>query len=161
MSPEFIQYLEDTYPKLFSEKCEISVGDGWFQLVDILCKKIQGHIDSSQYARQYAIKWNSEVNNPNFDWDANYPMFERKERPVPELVSQVTVYQIKEKFGGLRFNCHGGDEYVQGAISVIEALSVKVCEECGSPGEATRQGWIKVLCQEHQLERELKIENGQ
>lgn len=50
-------------------------------------------------------------------------------RQPPEAV------QVKEKFGGLRFYCQGPtDEFDHGAITMAEALSVRVCETTGLPG---------------------------
>ncbi len=67
---------------------------------------------------------------------------------------QVTVEQIKEKFGTLRFYVQGGDDYTDGAISLAESLSAGMCEECGAPGKRTSEGWIKTLCDFHIAERE-------
>ena len=49
------------------------------------------------------------------------------------------IHQIKEKFGGLRF-------YADTDMSDLEAASYEICEECGSPGEARADGWVKTLC---------------
>lgn len=70
------------------------------------------------------------------------------------ICPQVTVEQIKEKFGTLRFYVQGGDEYTNGAISLAENLSAGMCEECGAPGKRTSEGWIKTLCDFHIAERE-------
>jgi hypothetical protein len=53
------------------------------------------------------------------------------------------IYQIKEKFGGLRFYCDfewGLEE------SKLEERSLSICEECGRPGKPRGGGWIKTLC---------------
>lgn len=63
----------------------------------------------------------------------------------PEMVINIT--QIKEKFGGLRFYYDGGDDYVDGLVSMAESLADKTCEFCGSMknvGKTT--GWITTLC---------------
>jgi hypothetical protein len=82
-----------------------------------------------------------------------------------EVVPQVVVEQVKEKFGTLRFYYRGGDEYISGLVSMAEAMSGVMCEDCGAPGEPNNGGWIKTLCQVHQTEREEKYrsyakENG-
>ena len=59
----------------------------------------------------------------------------------------VEAVQVKEKFGGLRFYYHGGDSYINGLVSMAESMSYRVCEECGSPGKASKKGWIKTLCE--------------
>jgi hypothetical protein len=68
---------------------------------------------------------------------------EKQGKPVP----QVTLDQVKEKFGTLRFYYTGGDEYIRGMVTMAEAMSGTTCESCGNPGEQTRGGWIKTICQ--------------
>ena len=58
----------------------------------------------------------------------------------------VTFDQIKEKWGGLRIYHSGGDDYVDGLISMAEEMSYKTCERCGCPGSPNKQGWIMTLC---------------
>ena len=67
---------------------------------------------------------------------------------------QVTIDQVKEKFGTLRFYYSGGDEYVNGLVSMAETMSGIICENCGVPGTTdTSQHWIKVLCDTCKEER--------
>ena len=73
-----------------------------------------------------------------------------------EVVPQVTVAQIKEKFGGLRFYYDGGDDTINGMVRMAEAWADASCEECGLPGKRRDGGWIKTLCDRHDLERQLK-----
>ena len=60
----------------------------------------------------------------------------------------LTVGQIKEKFGGLRFYVDGGlSPEHQGMVALAEALSYRICETCGAPGEPrTNIGRIRTLC---------------
>ena len=55
-------------------------------------------------------------------------------------------FQVKEKFGGLRFYMTCGMDEISDLISEAEALSLKTCEECGKPGEERGGGWIHTLC---------------
>ena len=71
------------------------------------------------------------------------------------VVPQVTVDQIKEKFGGLRFYYEGGDEQVRGMVSMAESWADHTCEDCGSPATQKTTGWIKNVCNVHFVEREL------
>jgi hypothetical protein len=71
-----------------------------------------------------------------------------------EVVPQVTVAQIKEKFGGLRFYYDGGDERIRGMVQMAESWADRSCEECGAPGQRRDGGWIKTLCDEHEAERQ-------
>jgi hypothetical protein len=70
--------------------------------------------------------------------------------PIP----QVTVAQIKEKFGGLRFYYDGGDDYIRGMVNISESWAGVSCEICGDLGHRTQGGWIKTLCNVHELEAE-------
>jgi len=47
MTPELEQQLRSKYPVLFLNNPEISIGDGWYQLLDNLCGTISHHV---QYA---------------------------------------------------------------------------------------------------------------
>jgi hypothetical protein len=74
-----------------------------------------------------------------------------------EVVPQVTVAQIKEKFGGLRFYYEGGDEQIRGMVSMAEAWAGNTCETCGKPGHCRDGGWLKTLCDEHEAERQVRM----
>ena len=99
-------------------------GDGWFNILDQLMSNIQHHID-----------WN----NQNFD--KGYKQYKQ--------VAQVTLDQVKEKFGTLRFYYTGGDDYIDGLVSMAESMSGVTCETCGNPGKSTGGGWIKTVCEAH------------
>ena len=69
-----------------------------------------------------------------------------------EVVAQVTLDQIKEKFGTLRFYYSGGDDIIDGMVRMAESMSGVTCETCGSPGTQTQGGWIKTACAAHRVE---------
>jgi len=77
-----------------------------------------------------------------------------------EVVPQVVVAQIKEKFGGLRFYYDGGDDRIQGMVSMAESWADKTCETCGKPGTRRSGGWIRTLCDEHEAERQQTLANA-
>lgn len=66
----------------------------------------------------------------------------------------VIATQVKEKYGTLRFYYAGGDEYVDGVVSMAESISATTCETCGAPGKLREGGWLKTLCDEHAKEQE-------
>jgi hypothetical protein len=66
-----------------------------------------------------------------------------------EVVPQVTLDQVKEKLGTLRFYYTGGDDYISGLVSMAESMSGVTCETCGNPGTRDGQGWITTLCETH------------
>lgn len=67
-----------------------------------------------------------------------YRILEQQDEPL--------IYQVKEKFGGLRFY----HSPVCEEIEEVCAISTEICEKCGMPGEPrpTRPGsyWVKTLC---------------
>jgi hypothetical protein len=108
-------------------------GDGWFQILDSLMSNIQSHID-----------WN----NKNFE--KGYTQYKQ--------VPQVTLDQVKEKFGTLRFYYTGGDDYISGLVSMAESMSAVTCESCGYPGKQTQGGWIKTNCKPCEEKRKAERE---
>ena len=58
MKDELQQKLYDKYPKLFAQKSlpmnitcmcyGVCVGDGWYNIMEVLCSRIQGYIDRKQ-----------------------------------------------------------------------------------------------------------------
>jgi hypothetical protein len=75
-----------------------------------------------------------------------------------EVVPQVVVEQIKEKFGGLRFYYQGGDEQVHGMVRMAEAWAGIACEDCGGIGKRRGGGWVRTLCDTHERERNERTE---
>lgn len=80
---------------------------------------------------------------------------------VPEgKYLEVTVEQVKEKFGGLRFyvdfdyDSEDPDlkhlvSKIRGMIDFAEGFSFKVCEVCGSPGKTMGKSYLRTLCEKH------------
>lgn len=63
------------------------------------------------------------------------------------------VFQVKEKFGGLRFYIGSGNEIIWELISQAEKDSFHICEDCGEPGKLRTDGWWKTLCDIHGKDR--------
>jgi hypothetical protein len=66
-----------------------------------------------------------------------------------EVVAQVTLDQVKEKFGTLRFYYTGGDDVIDGMVRMAESMSGVTCEECGGTGKRVGGGWVTTLCETH------------
>ena len=66
----------------------------------------------------------------------------------------VVATQVKEKYGSLRFYYTGGDEYVDGLVSLAEYISEVTCETCGAPGKMRGHGWYYTACDEHTREED-------
>ena len=145
-------------------------GDGWYNIIDSLCGLIQNHIDNSFDSCERNIEFLKMRDAALVgDWslfDEYYAIFtnssdeqrgKRKAdvleeppawRTVVTPIHQVVATQVKEKFGTLRFYYNGGDDYIDGAVSMAEAMSAVTCETCAEPGEVRPGGWIKTLCDE-------------
>ena len=66
-------------------------------------------------------------------------------------VEDFEIFQVKEKFGGLRIYCGGKELDVEMEKLLFDAQqkSFGVCEECGEPAKPkTYDGWIKTLCED-------------
>ena len=72
-----------------------------------------------------------------------------------EVVAQVTLDQVKEKFGTLRFYYTGGDDEISGMVRMAESMSGVMCEECSAPAETHGPGWIRTICKPCEEKREL------
>lgn len=133
---EFIDYetfakqMEEKFPKMFANKYGgFAVGKGWYPILEKLCANIQHHID-----------------------------WQNKNHEKHPVVEQVVVEQIKEKFGGLRFYYQGGDDNVHGMVRMAESWADVACEECGGIGKRRSGGWVRTLCDLHEQERNIRIE---
>lgn len=71
---------------------------------------------------------------------------------MPEPMN-ITVQQVKEKFGGLRFYISSGTDTIFDLINAAEQESTTTCETCGKPGmnKATVSGWYKTMCEECEI----------
>ncbi len=123
---EFAKRMEEKFPlMLVTPYGGFAVGKGWWPIIETLCANIQSHTD-----------W----------WNRNH-----EKHPV---VEQVTVNQIKEKFGGLRFYYTGGDDTIAGMVRMAESWADHSCEDCGAPGTRRSGGWVRTLCDTHEAARE-------
>jgi hypothetical protein len=136
----FAEQMETRFPKMFEEGYGgFACGEGWWPILEALCVNIQGHIDWKNKTRARLL----EDNPYNHD--------------IPDEVEQVVVRQIKEKFGGLRFYYEGGDNEISGMVQMAESWASHSCETCGAPGKKREGGWIRTLCDHHELERQQRM----
>ena len=177
MKKELDEYLCKVYPKMMvnrnlhmTETCMcwgFECGDGWFPILNQLMGNIQHHIDWKEKQRKWAMEYNemaAQAKAGNFDLfeEANKSLTNKEYkneklaeiiagdfRQVPDSIPQVTLDQVKEKFGTLRFYYSGGDEYISGMVTMAEAISGITCETCGKPGTRTGGSWVKTACVEH------------
>lgn len=135
------------YPSLFAntskspqESCMafgIECGNGWYDIISALCWRIKQYEDNIKARERFREKQNNDIQQ-NFgiaiegDGQDYFP---------------VKFDQIKEKFGGLRIYYSGGDDYISGAVDMVEEISYKICEVCGQKGKPNKGGWITTLCE--------------
>ena len=139
MDIELQNKLYEKYPDLFSNKNKdimsscmawgIECNSGWYDILSSLCWMIKQHEDNIKSNREYL-----EKNNPE------------RLQEKPEYFP-VKFDQVKEKYGGLRVYFSGGDDYIEGLVSMAESFSYHVCEVCGQKGKPNKGGWITTLCE--------------
>ena len=125
MSPELERQLVERYPKIFNV----------------------GAVDSRLPFPMFGIEcgdgWYDLLNTVcgSIQWHLDHN--------ADADTEQVTVEQIKEKFGTLRFYESGGDSVTAAYVRIVEDISAKLCEVCGNRGRLRTGGWIKTLCDTH------------
>jgi hypothetical protein len=185
MKQELDEALCAKYPKIFKYRHApmthtamcwgFECGDGWYNIVDVLCGNIQHHVDQKRKDRARVLKFNRALKRalagntrplqmhftfgnktkPD-EWAIEYSnkaIAQAEFKEVPPHMPYVTASQVKEKFGGLRFYTNGYTDGISAMISMAESMSYRTCEVCGNPGRSNNHGWISTLCDTHRLER--------
>jgi len=63
---------------------------------------------------------------------------------------EISIDQIKEKYGTLRFYVSSAPDYILGMITKAERESENICEICGAKGKLTEiNGWYVTRCEHH------------
>ncbi len=68
-----------------------------------------------------------------------------EERGAPQIIAT----QVKEKFGTLRFYVREASERQMGMIHLASALSARLCDQCGAPGQLTGHRRPVTRCDAH------------
>ena len=166
MREELDKQLCEKYPQIFKNRFGspketlmcfgFECGDGWYNIIDILCGKLTSEYRNAKGQYEY-IK--DKVNQPTYGFKDNGDpvgkiitqelIDERKAKMDEEALKVPVAVQIKEKFGGLRFYVHAATDKHYNYISFAESMSYRTCEECGAPGKTYTDGWHKTLCDIH------------
>jgi hypothetical protein len=178
MKSELQEKLFSKYPKIFGDRTKpmtetcmcwgLDVGDGWYDLIDILCESLTYTYTTSievdeEDGKRLGIKpYKSEVGN-SYYFTVEPP--------------QVIATQVKEKYGTLRFYYQFDldekiislletkkypdlqriidrySDYINGIVHFAETASGRTCEATGQSGElhssgGTSRGWLKTLSKE-------------
>jgi hypothetical protein len=145
MIDEQFENLAKRWPDLFhkSGNFEFSVGEGWYNIIDLLCGFLSTDVEQTKRRLKYAMENSAAVLTESIDV--------LEEKLAKSLEDLPTIVQVKEKFGSLRFYINGGTPEMYNYISFAEAMSGRTCEVCGAPGKSRNNGWIKVLCNKHHI----------
>jgi hypothetical protein len=99
----------------------------------------------------------------NDGWfDIIWKLSEQLEKEVEEVKKtdkdyKLSVQQVKEKFGSLRFYIGFGNENMFELINKAEHESARTCECCGRKGKIRSiKGWLACLCIYHSILRKFK-----
>lgn len=92
----------------------------------------------------------------NVGW---YPLVKELIEKLIEVGWDKHIFQIKEKFGGLRFYTGSCTDQQSKIIDEYEAKSYRICEQCGEPGIYRRDlPWQLTLCDKHYEEEKDRIQ---
>lgn len=78
------------------------------------------------------------------------------DKGLADIWPDYEVYQVKEKFGGLRYytsfpvNNEEARARFNELIRNAERIAAVTCEECGEPGTLQGDSYVRTLCDEHQ-----------
>jgi len=144
MKSELQQKILNKYPEFFTKDYKIYTGE------KPIAEEIQELLDQEKII--VPIQFGFECADGWF-WLLNNLLYTIKSYIKNNNKPNISITQIKEKFGTLRAYTVGGDAYCEGVVAMAEGISSKTCEGCGLPGRPTKSGWIKTLCKECTNER--------
>lgn len=160
MSPDLETKLIENYPEIFPDTggaslleagWGLSVGDGWYDILDVLCGQLVAPLRSAENHLRYL---DSHMDKSAGAHKITPEDIKKEEENITRLRAGIPhAVQVKEKFGGLRFYIGGGATEEQYAfISFAEEMSYRVCELCGGRAQPYPLGWVRTLCEHHAVE---------
>ena len=160
--------LIDKYPKLFvqhslpctqTSMCWLfECGDGWFELLDNLCDRLQFDTDRNGYPQIEFTQIKEKFGSGRFYYTST-PTVRENIFKLYGFKYIFNHYYWGYSRGVLKLGCIGiqfFDENLfrhqgvqEGVISVFEDLAGKTCEKCGKMDVVKQtEGWIVTLCPE-------------
>lgn len=117
-------------------------------------------IENEKYNYMFYLANSNNTGNTiypiSFGFECNkgwYPMIMELIEKIAKLDTdkELRIFQIKEKFGGLRFYIEGGtSKEIYDLIDEYEKKSYSICEICGDEGHVRSDlSWIRTLCDKH------------
>lgn len=174
---EFERKMALEYPRYCGEKSHFggyAIGAGWYGIIESLIGQIHHYTKWRRNMRTYDLRLarakakgrdavlrfiTKGKENPSIWEEERVDDIMEIPQRITEKVDWIVIDQIKEKFGGLRFYYHGGDDHIHGMVTMAEAWASHTCETCGNKGERRHGGWVRTLCDEHEAEHQAKQSN--
>ena len=173
---EFEKKMAEKYPRYFGEDKHFggfAIGEGWYPIIETLIAHIDHHTKWKRNMRAYDLrlarakakgrdalmKWvlKGKAVPSFYDEQRVDDIMENEQRDITPKVEWIRIAQIKEKFGGLRFYYQGGDDHIDGMVTMAEVWAGRTCETCGNLGKRREGGWIRTLCDTHEAEHQAKL----
>ena len=180
MKAELQNKLIQKYPKLFQDVLDgkgptetlmcfgCECGDGWYDLLDSTLAAIYNHCENEERRREERFKEKHTFRYWRRAWfDLKWTLRQWWYNWFPAEGDDYEFFrlsQVKEKYGGLEVYTWSCDDFVDGAVSVAENMSLKLCEKCGDPGQPNYLdengehipdfgGWIRTRCKNDEEDR--------
>lgn len=77
---------------------------------------------------------------------------------IKETECSCRCYDVKEKYGTLRFCMDTSTNTIDTLIAMAEKISAETCESCGAPRILREKGWIATLCDECAKPKKVNLE---
>jgi len=172
MSPDRKNHLFRTYPLLFPTRkpsvrknpyiqtergLGISCMDGWFPILDALCEQLYlDYHTAHKYLQDVEALLERRMNGLAEDVWAKSETTENlmaevksaRERLAREEVKLPQFLQIKETWGMLDILLDGSPEQMA-MVTVVTAISKRLCEDCGSNAYSVPPDYADTLCPMH------------
>lgn len=165
----FAAKMAEKFPRYFGDGKRyggFAIGEGWYPIIEALVSEIDHYTKWRRNMRardllQVRVKargmeamiefmaGKKERGPSEWDIERAEDAMENDIKVTPK-VNWISVQQIKEKFGGLRFYYSGGDGEISGMVSMAERWAGQSCETCGDRGERRNGGWVRTLCDKHE-----------
>ncbi len=128
----------------------MSCGDGWFSLIDDMCRQITTmteKTDTEVIAHQVKEKFGGL--RFYYGIESSQSLFEKINWKVRTFMCSRKWGRQYNKINGFRKKYYQTlDEKMSDIISYAEFKSYQICEACGQPGERRGGGWITTSCDE-------------
>jgi len=168
MNEKNTKQLLQKYPKIFAQHTKpmtetcmcwlFECGDGWYNILDMLCSLLQWDIEKNGYPEIEAVQVKEKYGTLRFYTTGVYKEEKRStfKARMKERIYNWLSY-LMQKFCKERDRDNRNWGVQEGMIRFAEYLSAYVCERCGSNSNVTQtSGWIVSLCDKCMKEHERK-----